>query len=92
MSTTALERVREAYAVGANTRKEIRVLTGLDESIVDLCVDVLMDQGVIETSRIKGGCAIGGCTSCAEDDTCHPAQRIDGPVFIELAVPPKSGE
>ncbi len=86
MSTTSLDKVRDAYAVGANTRKEIRVLTGLDEGIVDLCVDVLIDQGVIEKSRIKGGCATGGCTSCAEDDTCHPAQQVSGPVFIELGI------
>ena len=40
MSVKALEKVRNAHIMGAITRKEIRVLTGLDEDIVDLCVDL----------------------------------------------------
>lgn len=89
MSVQALAKVREAHQSGAITRKEIRVLTGLDEDIVDLCVDILISSQEIKPTELKGACTIGGCTSCGEDSTCHPREKVSGPVFLELG---KKGE
>jgi hypothetical protein len=88
MSVKALERVREAHSMGAITRKEIRVLTGLDEGIVDLCVDLLVENGEIKPTEIKGACTVGGCSSCAEDDTCHPRENSAGPISINIGKRP----
>ncbi len=85
MSTNAMNKVREAHRAGAITRKEIRVLTGLDEDIVDLCVDLLINSDEIQPTQLKGACTIGGCNSCGEDSTCHPRENTAGPVFISIS-------
>ncbi len=88
MSVKALDRVRDAHSMGAATRKEIRVLTGLDEDIVDLCVDLLITGGEIKITDIKGACTIGGCNSCGEDSTCHPRENNSGPVTLSIGKKP----
>lgn len=84
MSINALTKVREAHAMGAITRKELRVITGLDEDIVDLCVDILIDSREITPTQLKGACTIGGCGSCGEDSTCHPRENNSGPVTLTI--------
>ncbi len=88
MSVKALEKVRNAHIMGAITRKEIRVLTGLDEDIVDLCVDLLVSSGEIKPTELKGACTVGGCNSCGEDSTCHPRENTAGPVSLTLTKKP----
>ena len=88
MSVKALEKVRKAHIMGAITRKEIRVLTGLDEDIVDLCVDLLVSSGEIKPTELKGACTVGGCNSCGEDSTCHPRENTAGPVSLTLTKKP----
>lgn len=88
MSMKALDRVRDALSMGASTRKEIRVLTGFDEGIVDLCVDLLINNGEIKPTDLKGACTIGGCNSCAEDDSCQPREYNTGPVSLSLGKRP----
>ena len=88
MSVKALEKVRNAHIMGAITRKEIRVLTGLDEDIVDLCVDLLVTSGEIKPTELKGACTVGGCNSCGEDSTCHPRENTAGPVSLTLSKKP----
>ena len=88
MSVKALEKVRNAHIMGAITRKEIRVLTGLDEDIVDLCVDLLVTSGEIKPTELKGACTVGGCNSCGEDSTCHPRENTAGPVSLTLTKKP----
>ena len=88
MSVKALEKVRNAHIMGAITRKEIRVLTGLDEDIVDLCVDLLVSSGEIKPAELKGACTVGGCNSCGEDSTCHPRENTAGPVSLTLTKKP----
>ena len=88
MSVKALEKVRNAHIMGAITRKEIRVLTGLDEDIVDLCVDLLDSSGEIKPTELKGACTVGGCNSCGEDSTCHPRENTAGPVSLTLTKKP----
>ena len=88
MSIKALEKVRNAHIMGAITRKEIRVLTGLDEDIVDLCVDLLVSSGEIKPTELKGACTVGGCNSCGEDSTCHPRENTAGPVSLTLTKKP----
>ena len=88
MSVKALEKVRNAHIMGAITRKEIRVLTGLDEDIVDLCVDLLVSSGEIKPTELKGACTVGGCNSCGEDSTCHPRENTAGPVSLTLSKKP----
>jgi hypothetical protein len=88
MSVKALDRVREAHVMGAITRKEIRVLTGLDEDIVDLCVDLLVTSGEIKPTELKGACTVGGCNSCGEDTTCHPRENSSGPVTLSISKRP----
>lgn len=88
MTVKALDRVREAHAMGAITRKEIRVLTGLDEDIVDLCVDLLVNSGEIRPTELKGACTVGGCNSCGEDSTCHPRENNPGPVPLTIGKKP----
>jgi hypothetical protein len=70
--------------MGAATRKEIRVITGLDADIVDLCVDLLVVSGEIRPTELKGACTVGGCSSCGEDSTCHPREANQGPVTITI--------
>lgn len=89
MSVNALKRVREAHTMGAITRKEIRVLTGLDSDIVDLCVDLLVNSGEIKPTELKGACTVGGCNSCGEDRTCHPRENNPGPVAIMIGKNPR---
>lgn len=89
MSVKALDRVREAHTMGAITRKEIRVLTGLDEDIVDLCVDLLVTSGEIRPTELKGACTVGGCNSCGEDSTCHPRENSAGPVTLTIGMKPE---
>jgi hypothetical protein len=84
MSVKALDRVRSAHKMGAVTRKEIRVLTGLDADIVDLCVDLLVSSGEIKPTELKGACTVGGCNSCGEDSTCHPRENNAGPVTLSI--------
>lgn len=84
MSVKALDRVRSAHAMGAITRKEIRVVTGLEEDIVDLCVDLLVNSGEIKPTELKGACTVGGCNSCGEDSTCHPRENSVGPVLLTI--------
>jgi hypothetical protein len=88
MSVKALERVREAHAMGAITRKEIRVFTGLDEDIVDLCVDLLLTGVEIKPTELNGACTVGGCNSCGEDSTCHPRENSAGPVTLSITKRP----
>lgn len=88
MSVKALDRVRSAHAMGAVTRKEIRVLTGLDADIVDLCVDLLVSSGEIKPTELKGACTVGGCSSCGEDSTCHPRENNTGPVTLSITKRP----
>lgn len=88
MSINALEQVRNAHIMGAITRKEIRVFTGLDEDIVDLCVDLLVSSGEIKPTELKGACTVGGCNSCGEDSTCHPRENTAGPVMLTLSKKP----
>lgn len=88
MSIKALSKVRDAYSMGAITRKEMRVITGLDEDIVDLCVDLLIDSGEIKPTQLKGACTIGGCNSCGEDSTCHPRENTAGPISISIGIKP----
>lgn len=85
MSIKALDRVRTAHLLGSTTRKEIHVMTGLDQDLVDLCVDLLIQNGEIKLTDIKGSCTIGGCNSCAEDATCHPREVTTGPIPITLS-------
>lgn len=89
MTTKALDRVKEALAMGAATRKEIQNQTLLAEDIVDLCVDILIDTGSIKPTQIKGACTIGGCRSCAEDSTCHPRENKAGPITISISKRPE---
>lgn len=86
MTTSALAAVRNAHSMGAATRKEIRIFTGLSEDIVDLCVDLLVDEGAIKPSSIKGACTVGGCRSCAEDTTCHPRENQGTVVDIAIGM------
>lgn len=88
MSVNAMAKVRQAHAMGAITRKEMRVLTGLDEDIVDLCVDILIDSGEITPTQLKGACTIGGCNSCGEDSTCHPRENSAGLVTLTIGKRP----
>jgi len=88
MSVKALDRVRQAHAMGAITRKEIRVVTGLAEDIVDLCVDLLVTGGEIKPTELKGACTVGGCNSCGEDSTCHPRENSAGPVTLTIGKRP----
>lgn len=88
MSINALEKVRNAHIMGAITRKEIRVFTGLDEDIVNLCVDLLVSSGEIKPTELKGACTVGGCNSCGEDSTCHPRENTAGPVMLTLSKKP----
>lgn len=88
MSAKALERVREAHIMGAITRKEIRVFTGLDEDIVDLCVDLLVTSGEIKPTELKGACMVGGCNSCGEDSTCYPRENTVSLVMLTLSKKP----
>jgi len=84
MTKGALDQVRIAHKMGAITRKEIRVLTGLSEDIVDLCVDLLVNSGEIKPTELKGACTIGGCNNCGEDQTCHPRENNQGPVLLTI--------
>lgn len=86
MTTTALAAVRSAHLMGAATRKEIRIFTGLTEDIVDLCVDLLVEEGTIKPSSIKGACTVGGCRSCVEDSTCHPRENQGTVVDISIGI------
>ena len=88
MRVQALDRVRSAHAMGAVTRKEIRVITGLDSDIVDLCVDLLVASGEIRPTELKGACTVGGCNSCGEDSTCHPREGSQGPVTLTITKRP----
>ncbi len=81
--------VRNAHLGGATTRKEICVVTSLDADIVDLCVDLLIKNGEINLTAIKGACTIGGCSSCGEDQSCTPRENIGGKVFTDLQFPKK---
>lgn len=90
MSVKALDRVREAHTMGAVTRKEIRVLTGLTEDIVDLCVDLLVTSGEIRPTELKGACTVGGCNSCGEDSTCHPRENNGGVVTLSIGKRPEA--
>jgi hypothetical protein len=85
MTTNALSLVREAHMNGATTRKEITVLTGLSQDLVELCVDLLISQKEIDVTNIKGACTIGGCSSCGEDSNCHPSENIGGKTFVQLS-------
>ena len=89
MSTQALQRVRVAVHEGARTRKEIRLITELDEDIVNLCVDLLIENKELEISELKGACTIGGCNTCTEDSTCHPREEQSGPVPISITKAPE---
>lgn len=66
----------EAQRAGARTRKEIAVATGLDPSIVDAAVDILIRSGGLQPAKLKGPCATVSCSSCGEDDACHPADSV----------------
>lgn len=89
MSVSALNKVRKAHIMGAITRKEIRVLTGLSEDIVDLCVELLINSGEIKPTELKGPCTIGGCSSCGEDTTCHPRENTPGPISLTISTKPQ---
>jgi len=89
MTTNALTLVRKAHKNGATTRKEITVVTGLSQDLVELCVDLLISQKEIDVTNIKGACTIGGCSSCGEDSECHPSENIGGKTFIELGKRPE---
>ncbi|MFM1909975.1 MAG: hypothetical protein RLZZ545_673 [Actinomycetota bacterium] len=88
MTVKALDRVRNAHMMGAVTRKELRVITGLDADIVDLCVDLMISSGEIKPTELKGACTVGGCNSCGEDSTCHPRENHAGPVTLNISKRP----
>ena len=70
------EQVLAAFAAGAVTRKEIAAATGIDPSVVDATVDVLVRTGQMDVRTLKSACASGGCGNCAEDTTCKPLLQI----------------
>lgn len=68
--------VIQAHQSGARTRREIAVATGLDASMVDLAVDLLIRTGKLTTANLKMPCTTTSCGSCGENQACTPRQGI----------------
>ena len=78
----AVALVQAALDAGARTRREIVAVTGLDASLVDAIVDVLVRTGALDVHRLKTECGIGGCGNCHQSGTCAP-----GPVTVRIGRP-----
>lgn len=71
-----VEQVLAAYHQGANTRREIAAMTGIDVDVVEATVDLLIRTKQIDIRELKTGCQTGGCNGCGDSNTCAPAPGL----------------